>query len=232
MAHTVTAAGPAGVDQVDTGVVALDALLEHLGVLERVERHEGLAEESGERGNRLFDALLGAGDLGGEARHEVVHGGFLGEARDGGQHAERVSREEDNDAGGGTDTLEHGIVDVFDRVGNARVLGDTRVGVIGLAGPGRDDDVLSDRTKTNGVVDVRLALFGKVDALGVAAALDVEDVLVRPTVLVVADKPAGGVSRQGGLAGARQAEEDRRAARLRVDVGGAVHGQHVVLNGE
>ena len=82
------------------------------------------------------------------------------------------------------------------------------------------------------MVDVRLALFGEVDALGIAAALDVEDVLVRPAVLVVADEPAGGVGRKGGLARARQAEEDRRAARLRVDVGGAVHGQHVVLNGE
>ena len=51
-------------------------------------------------------------------------------------------------------------------------------------------------------------------------------------MLVVADEPAGGVGRKGGLAGARQAEENRRAARLRVDVGGAVHGQHVVLNGE
>ena len=46
------------------------------------------------------------------------------------------------------------------------------------------------------------------DALGVAAALDVEDALVRPHVLVVADEAAQRVGRERGLAGARQAEED------------------------
>jgi hypothetical protein len=38
--------------------------------------------------------------------------------------------------------------------------------------------------------DVRLGLFGKADDLGIAAALDVEDPLVGPGVLVVADEEA------------------------------------------
>ena len=230
MAHAVAAARPAGVHQVDAGMVALDALAQHLGVVQRVERHEGLAEERREGGHGLLDALLGAGDLGGEAGHEVIHGRLLGEARDGGQHAEGVGGKEDDHAGGLPHALEHGAVDVLDGVGHARVLGDARVGVVGLAGLGGDDDVLAHRAEADGAVDVGLALLGEVDALGVAAALDVEDGLVGPAVLVVADEAAGRIGRQGGLAGAGQAEEHRRAARLGVDVGGAVHREHVVLN--
>src|SRR5699024_11502762 len=48
----------------------------------------------------------------------------------------------------------------------------------------------------------------QVDALGVAAALEVEDAVGAPAVLVVADQLAAGVGGQGGLAGAGQAEED------------------------
>jgi hypothetical protein len=57
--------------------------------------------------------------------------------------------------------------------------------------------------------DLRLALLVEVDDLGVAAALEVEDAVVVPAVLVVADQLALRVGGQRGLAGAGEAEEER-----------------------
>jgi hypothetical protein len=77
---------------------------------------------------------------------------------------------------------------------------------------GIEDNVLHHRAEADRVEDLGLALCGESDALGVAAALDVEDALVRPHVLVVADERAARVGRERRLAGAREAEEDGHAA--------------------
>ena len=90
------------------------------------------------------------------------------------------------------------------------------------------DHVLHQGAEADGVVDLGLALSGQVDALGIAAALEVEHGVVAPAVLVVADQHAVGVGGQGGLAGAGQAEEDGGVPVL-ADVGGAVHGEHALL---
>jgi len=76
MTHAVAAADPAGVDQVHTRAAVGNALAEHLGVNHGVEWHKRLAEQRRERGRRLGDADLGAGDLGRKARHKVIHGGI------------------------------------------------------------------------------------------------------------------------------------------------------------
>jgi hypothetical protein len=62
--------------------------------------------------------------------------------------------------------------------------------------------------------DLRLGLRRQVDRLCVAATLDVEDSVVRPTVLVVADEQAIGIGGKGSFASARQAEKERRPAGL------------------
>ena len=67
-------------------------------------------------------------------------------------------------------------------------------------------------------------------ALGVAAALDVEDAHVGPAVLIVTDQQSRGVGRKRGLAGARQAKEHRGLVRDGIHAGRAVHGQHIVLD--
>ena len=96
----------------------------------------------------------------------------------------------------------------------------------------------SSASRRDGVVDVGLGLLVQVDDLGVAAALEVEDAVVVPAVLVVADEQTLGVGGQGGLAGAGQAEEDGGVLAVHVGVGGAVHGgnalqrQVVVHHGE
>ena len=60
-------------------------------------------------------------------------------------------------------------------------------------------------------------MWRQADGLGVAAALEVEDAVVAPAVLVVADEDPLGIGRERRLARARQAEEDRHVA-VRADV--------------
>lgn len=85
------------------------------------------------------------------------------------------------------------VGDVFDRISAAGVLGDANVVVVGDAVERVVDDVLEDGTEADGGVDLGLLLRREVDALGVAAAFDVEDTFVGPDVLVVADELAVGV---------------------------------------
>ena len=76
-------------------------------------------------------------------------------------------------------------------------------------------------------VDLRLGLRRQLDALGVAAAFEIEHALRAPAVLVVADQRAVGIGRQRRLAGAGQPEEQRDVAG-RSDIGGAVHRHHAL----
>ena len=71
-------------------------------------------------------------------------------------------------------------------------------------------------------------LLGQIDALGVAASLDVEDAVIGPAVLVVADELPPDIGRQGRLAGSREAEEERDLA-ARPLVGAAVHREDAPL---
>ena len=64
------------------------------------------------------------------------------------------------------------------------------------------------------VVDVRFGFLGEIDGLGVTATLDVEDAGIRPDMFIVANEQAGGVGRQGGLAGSREPEENGRSVGL------------------
>ena len=49
-------------------------------------------------------------------------------------------------------------------------------------------NVLKEGVTTDGVVNVRLRLAVEVDDLGVAAALEIEDAVVVPAVLVITDE--------------------------------------------
>jgi hypothetical protein len=62
-------------------------------------------------------------------------------------------------------------------------------------GGGIDDHVLHDRSEADRVPDLRLLLLRKVDALRVAAALEVENARVRPAVLVVSYETPLGICR-------------------------------------
>ena len=100
--------------------------------------------------------------------------------------------------------------------------------VVDLAGARVEDDVLEDRPEhSRGAVDLWFALGRQPNRLGVATALEVEDPVGAPAVLVVADQPAVGGRGQRRLAGARQAEEERGVA-VGAQVGRAVHGEDIL----
>ena len=108
---------------------------------------------------------------------------------------------------------------------------DRDVVVVGLAAL-VEHHVFADGAKADGVEDLGLVERVQALTLGVAAALDVEDPHVGPTVLVVADQQARGIGRKRGLAGAGQAKEHGGLMRDGVHTGRAMHGQHVVLDGQ
>ncbi len=66
------------------------------------------------------------------------------------------------------------------------------------------------------------------NALGVAAALKIEDTVGAPAVLVVANQAARGIGGERRLAGARESEEERGHA-VAAHIGRAVHGKNVAL---
>ncbi len=106
--------------------------------------------------------------------------------------------------------LWYGIADVIQRIGATRILGDGFVIQIDLAGDRIIDHIFQDRAKgVGGLVDLWFGGRGKLDDFGITAVLKVEDALVAPAMLVIADQIAVGVGREGGLAGARKAEEQR-----------------------
>jgi len=132
------------------------------------------------------------------------------------------------------------VGDVVQRIGAARVGGQAVVGEIEIEGVFVPDHVLHHGAEHRCCgEDFGFGHGREVDRLGVAAALEVEGALLRPSVLVVADQHAARIGRKRCLAGAREAEEhggiDRVARRV---VGRAMHrhhalaGQDVVEQGE
>ena len=89
-------------------------------------------------------------------------------------------------------------------------------------------DVLQQGVALDGVVDIGLGILVQVDDLGIAAALKVEDAVIVPAVLVVADQQALRIGGKGGLAGAGQTEEQGGVLAVHVGVGRAVHRSHAL----
>ena len=89
---------------------------------------------------------------------------------------------------------------------------------------GIEHHIFEHAAEAQRVPDLRLVLFRELDALGVAAAFEVEDSVGAPSVLIVADQVRDGIGRERRLARARQSEEQRAHAVV-ADVGRAVHGE-------
>ena len=190
-------------------------------------RHERRAE-AGREGRLRFGAhaLLGAGDLGGVAREEVVHRLARRQLGDGRQHAEGIRRQHDDVLRVAGASGRARVRDVFERVGRAGVLGEARVVVVGHVAGRFQHHVLEHGCPViRRAPDGGLGVGREADRLGVAAALEIEDALLRPAVLVVAEQSAFRIGRERRLAGAGQAEEHGRVALL-ADVGRAVHRHH------
>jgi hypothetical protein len=226
-----TGTGPASVKEPGVGVVRGDLLCKHGGVLHGVKGQERLGEARREGGLGLGDTLFGTGHLRGVARDEVVHGLLGAELGDRRQDTTGVACEENNVgrvAAGDAGNL--GVLDVLDGVCATSVLSESGVVVIDGSGLRVKDNVLEDGAELDGVEDIGLLLSGEANALGVAAALNVEDASVTPAVLVVTNQGTLGVGREGCLASSGETEEDGDVSVLAL-VGGRVESKDVVLDG-
>jgi hypothetical protein len=121
------------------------------------------------------------------------------------------------------------VLDVGHRVRAPRVLGDRPIVEISPTRQRIDDDVFEHSAKPmDRRMNLRFGVGRQPNQLRVAAPFEVEDPLVAPPVLVVADQAPAQVARQRRLSGAGEAEEERRVP-LRTDVGGAVHREHATV---
>ena len=145
------------------------------------------------------------------------------------QDAECIGCQQDDVAGLAGDPGRVGVADEIERIGGPGVLGDP-VGVqVELPGYRVELDVLQDRPEPlRRLEDVRLVHRAEADRLRVAAALEVEDAVVAPAVLVIADEAPFGIGRERRLARARQSEEDNGVARG-ADVHRRVHRQDALV---
>ena len=214
----------------------LHLVAEQLGVCRRVQRQKGFTEAGRKRRLRLRDTTLSAGDLGGVAGEEVVHRLFLGQLGDWRQNTEGIAGQENNIFGVSTLEARIMIVDMLNRVGDP--------GILSLSIAVKVDHavvicnhVLEQRVALDGLVDLRFIFCAQIDGLGVAAAFEVKNSVVIPTVLIITDQFAMGVGGKRGLPGSRKTEEEGHITTF-ADVGRAMHGkdplhrQPVVHHGE
>ena len=177
-------------------------------------------------------ARVGKIRLRGITSQEVVASLLSSQLADRWENAESVASEHDDVLGLTLDNARNtGVGNELDGVRAPGVLGDANVVVVGFTRNDVIDDVLKDRTETDGVVDLRLLLGGKVDALGIAPTLDVENTIVRPDVLVIPDQLAVGIGRQCGLSRSRETKEECDIAVLRTDVSRGVERELPELDG-
>src|SRR5690606_39448773 len=73
-AYAVRPRDPAGIDQPDPDISLAYFPAQQRGIFKGVQGQECLPETSGKYRLRLGDAHFRSGDLGGVARHEMVHG--------------------------------------------------------------------------------------------------------------------------------------------------------------
>ena len=111
---------------------------------------------------------------------------------------------------------------MVNRIGNTCVLCNLLVSEVDLAVV-CNCNVLKKSISLDCVVDVRLVLLGEVDNLSIAAALEIEDAVVIPTVLVVTDEESLRICGKCCLTCTGKTEEDCCVLTFHVCVSRAVH---------
>ena len=108
--------------------------------------------------------------------------------------AERVRRQHHDVLGVSGASGWRRIRDEVQGVRDARILGPRGVVEIGNARQRIEDDVLHDRAEALACrIDFGLGFARQLDRLGIAAALEIEDAVAAPTVLVIAEQDAIGI---------------------------------------
>src|SRR5712671_2627810 len=181
---------------------------EHPCVFRRVPDEEGRPEARTEGGLRLLHAALRARDFGRVSGQEVVHRLVRGESRNWRQYSECISGQEDDILRMTTAPAFDEVANVVERIGSARVLRDGLVVKPDRLGGRIEHYVLEDGAEHLGrAIDLRLALGSEVDDLRVATTLEIEDPVLRPPMLIVANQPAIRISGKCRFSGSGKAEE-------------------------
>ncbi len=158
----------------------------------------------------------------------MIHGLLRRQARNRRQHSESVGGEEQHVGRMSAHAGNDGVVDKLQAVSGARILGEL-VGIeIQQSQLGIHLDVFEHGAEADRVPDLRLFFFREIDALGVAAAFEIENAALAPAVLVIANQAALRIGGKRGLTSAGEAEKQRHASVCR-SIGGTVHGQHVLV---
>src|SRR6266571_1641757 len=101
------------------------------------------------------------------------------------------------------------IFNVIDGIGGASILRERIIIVIWLACLLIQHYIFIDRAKAHGIPDLRLIFLRQVDALRVTTALEVEDTIITPAMLIITDQAAARIGRKTCLPRTRQAKEER-----------------------
>ena len=135
----------------------------------------------------------------------MVHGLLWVKLGDGRQDTVSVTSQEDDVLRMATNGGDLNITDVLEGIAHTSVRGEADIVVINdtlsalflvVA------SVLNDSAKLDGIENIGLLSARETIGLGVAATLDVEDVLVSPNMLVITDKQTFGVGGQSSLTSA------------------------------
>ena len=116
------------------------------------------------------------------------------------------------------------IGDVVQGVCAPRVLREGDVVIVNFSAPLIEGHILQHTAKANGIVNLGLLLPGEVDALGIAAALDVEDALGGPDMFVVPNQLPRRVRAESRLPCATKPKEQGHIS-LRAHITGRVQWQ-------
>src|SRR5579863_5046976 len=92
LAYTIRASSPAGIDEIATDMMLLDALTQQVCVLNGRQRQEFRAEARTEGGLRRRNAPLRSGQFAGIAGEEIIHVLLRCQLRDRGQDTKGVRR--------------------------------------------------------------------------------------------------------------------------------------------
>src|SRR5579863_2257137 len=105
--------------------------------------------------------------------------------------------------------LRHRVFDIRERVGCASILGHAVVIQIETAGNRIEADVFQDGAEAAGAtVDLGFGFRRKPNYLRIAAIFKVENTVITPAVLVIADEPAVRIGGERCLPCSRKPEED------------------------
>mmetsp|Transcript_139616 Transcript_139616/g.197703 ORF Transcript_139616/g.197703 Transcript_139616/m.197703 type:complete len:206 (+) Transcript_139616:705-1322(+) len=155
----------------------------------------------------------------------MVHHLLFGELGDRWQHTEGVAGQQDHVAWVAVDLCrDQRIGDVVQGVCTPCVLREGHVVIVNFSAPLIEDHVLQHTAEANGIVDLWFLLPREVDALGVAAALDVEDALGSPDMFVVPNQLSRRVRAESRLPCATKPEEQGHIS-LRAHIAGRVQWQ-------